>query len=239
MIAALLIATAPVATAVDAERAFARDAQQIGQWTAFKKWADQDAVMFNPQAVWVRHLLKDAKNPPKSVRWWPAHTFLSCDGRTAVNTGPWILPNNSHGYFTTVWQRDKGVWRWTYDGGDAQTGPTPAIPKAQVHRASCRRDSRASRRTSAGALSGSGLVRCRRGRVPASKGTRHRARDVVRTASCLAWHRGASVCSRGSGPRGPNCPTSGSRGAARSSRPPHRARGNWSRSSLPKPAARR
>ena len=138
MIAALLLATAPVTTAVDAELAFARDAQRLGQWTAFKKWADRDAVMFNPQAVWVRDLLKNAKNPPKSVRWWPAHTFLSCDGRTAVNTGPWIQPNNSHGYFTTVWQRDKGVWRWTYDGGDALTGPLPAIPKPQVHRASCR-----------------------------------------------------------------------------------------------------
>jgi len=138
MIAALLLATAPVTTAVDAELAFARDAQKIGQWTAFKKWADQDAVMFNPQAVWVRDLLKDAKNPPKSVRWWPAHSFLSCDGRTAVNTGPWIRPDKSHGYFTTVWQRDKGVWRWTYDGGDALKGPLPTIPKAQVHRASCR-----------------------------------------------------------------------------------------------------
>jgi hypothetical protein len=138
MIAALLLATAPVTTAIDAELAFARDAQRLGQWTAFKKWADQDAVMFNPQAVWVRELLKNAKNPAKSVRWWPAHSFLSCDGRTAVNTGPWVRPDNSHGYFTTVWQRDKGVWRWTYDGGDAQKGPAPAIPKPQVHRASCR-----------------------------------------------------------------------------------------------------
>ena len=35
MIAALLIATAPVASAIDAERAFASDAKHIGQWTAF------------------------------------------------------------------------------------------------------------------------------------------------------------------------------------------------------------
>ena len=45
MIAALLFA-ASVPTAVDAEFAFARDAQRIGQWTAFRKWADKDAVVF-------------------------------------------------------------------------------------------------------------------------------------------------------------------------------------------------
>ena len=50
MIAALLF-TASVPTAVDAEFAFARDAHRNGQWTAFRKWADKDAVVFNPQAT--------------------------------------------------------------------------------------------------------------------------------------------------------------------------------------------
>ena len=50
MILASLIAAAPIATAVDAERAFARDSQAIGQWSAFRKYADETAVMFTPQA---------------------------------------------------------------------------------------------------------------------------------------------------------------------------------------------
>jgi hypothetical protein len=138
MIVALLLAAA-APTAVDAEYAFARDAQRIGQWTAFRKYADKDAVMFTPQAVWVREFLKDAKDPPKSVRWWPAHSFASCDGRTAVNTGPWLQPDGkTHGYFTTVWQRERGRWTWVYDGGDGLKGPVPAVPKAQVHRPNCR-----------------------------------------------------------------------------------------------------
>lgn len=137
MIAALLLA-ASVPTAVDAEYAFARDAQRIGQWTAFRKWSDKDAVMFAPQAVWARDFLMDRKDPPKSVRWWPAHSFVSCDGRTAVNTGPWTRPDNSHGYFTTVWQRTGTRWRWVYDGGQASKAPIPAPAKTQVHRASCR-----------------------------------------------------------------------------------------------------
>jgi hypothetical protein len=138
MIAALLLA-ASLPTAVDAELAFARDAQGIGQWSAFAKYADHDAVMFNPQAVWAREFLKGRKDPPKSVRWAPAHSFLSCDGRTAVNTGPWWGADGvHHGYFTTVWQRTGREWRWAYDGGDGQEGAAPPAPgKAKVHRASC------------------------------------------------------------------------------------------------------
>src|SRR3982750_244449 len=128
MIVALLIA-ASVPTAVDAERAFAADAQRIGQWSAFRKYAERDAVMFTPQAVWARNFLKNRKDPPKPVRWWPAHSFVSCDGRIAVNSGPWVQSDNSHGYFTTVWQRTGRQWRWVYDGGDAQTGPVPSPPK--------------------------------------------------------------------------------------------------------------
>ena len=137
MITALLLAAASMPSAIDAERAFAADAQRVGQWTAFRKYADRDAVMFTPQAVWARDFLKDLKNPPKAVRWWPAHSFVSCDGRTAINTGPWVRPDGSHGYFTTVWQRSGKQWRWVYDGGDALKGAAPVPPRPQVHRATC------------------------------------------------------------------------------------------------------
>jgi hypothetical protein len=94
--------------------------------------------MFTPQAAWTRDVLANLKDPPKSVRWWPAHSFVSCDGHTAVNTGPWVDPDGkTHGFFTTVWQRTGGNWRWVYDGGDRQSGPPPAKSKPQVHRASC------------------------------------------------------------------------------------------------------
>ena len=84
MIAALLLA-ASVPSAIDAEYAFARDAQRIGQWTAFRKYADRDAVMFTPQAVWARDFLQDRKDPPKAVSWRPTDSFVSCDGRTAAD----------------------------------------------------------------------------------------------------------------------------------------------------------
>jgi hypothetical protein len=143
MILALLLATAPVAakpamTAVDAEHAFARDAKRIGQWSAFRKWADRDAVMFTPQAVWARTFLKPLKDPPNAISWRPARSYVSCDGRTAVNTGPWFKQDGAQGgYFTTVWQRTPRGWRWVYDGGGPASGPAPAA-KPQIHRASCR-----------------------------------------------------------------------------------------------------
>ena len=72
MIVALLLAAFSMPSAIDAERAFAADAQRLGQWTAFRKYADRDAVMFTPQAVWARDFLKGRQNTPKAGRWWPA-----------------------------------------------------------------------------------------------------------------------------------------------------------------------
>ena len=138
MIAALLLAAAPAATAVDAERAFAARAQQVGQWTAFREYAEPTAVMFNPQAVWAHEFLKGRKDPPRSVQWWPATSFVSCDGKLAVNTGPWLNAQNQHGYFTTVWVRQKnGGWKWTVDGGDTLKAPPPRPRQPAVRKASC------------------------------------------------------------------------------------------------------
>jgi hypothetical protein len=141
MIAALLLASAAVATptttAVEAERAFATDARKIGQWTAFRKWADRDAVMFTPKAVWAKSFLRPLKDPPNAISWRPAHSFVSCDGRTAVNTGPWFKQDGTlGGYFTTVWQRTHAGWRWAYDGGGPMGEPAPR-GKPQIHPASC------------------------------------------------------------------------------------------------------
>jgi hypothetical protein len=106
---------------VDAERAFAADAQKLGQWTAFRAWSAPDATMFTPQPVRARDFLSGRADPPSAVYWWPGASFISCDGSTAVNTGPWVREGGKAvGYFTTVWQRQSDrSWKWVYDGGDA------------------------------------------------------------------------------------------------------------------------
>jgi hypothetical protein len=138
MIAAFLLATAALPTAIDAERAFAADAQRIGQWSAFRKYAEDDAVMFTPQAVWARDFLKGRKDPPRAIRWWPTRSFVSCDGRTAVNSGGAVFPHGKRrSMFTTVWQRTPKGWRWVYDAG-VDTKAAGAAVRPRVSRASCR-----------------------------------------------------------------------------------------------------
>jgi ketosteroid isomerase-like protein len=120
MIAALLLMAAGPISAIDAERAFAADAQKLGQWTAFRKFAAEDAVMFVPQPTNAQQWLKGKKDPPVSVFWWPGRSYVSCDGTVAINTGPWVRAwGKAVGYFTTVWvKQPDGSWKWVYDAGD-------------------------------------------------------------------------------------------------------------------------
>jgi len=132
ILAALILQAAAPRTAVDAERAFNAAAQAKGQWTAFREYAAADAVMFVPQPVNTHTWLRERDDPPKSVEWWPTESYVSCDGRLAVNTGGWKRPNGSVGYFTTVWQRQAdGGWKWIVDGGEALQSalPAPSVPK--------------------------------------------------------------------------------------------------------------
>lgn len=135
ILAALLLAQA--GTAVEAERDFNRTAQTEGQWTAFRRYAADDAVMFVPKPVNAQAFLKDRRDPPIAVQWWPAESYVSCDGSVAVNTGPWVAPRG-FGFFTTVWVRQAdGGWKWVYDGGDALKTPRTLPEKPTVRHAAC------------------------------------------------------------------------------------------------------
>lgn len=133
---ALLLQVAAPQTAVEAENAFRRAAQAEGQWTAFRKFATDDAIMFMPQPERAQQILPE-KNPPIAVQWWPAESYAACDGSAAINTGPWVRPKGV-GYFTTVWRKQAaGDWKWELDHGDAleKARPLPARPKSV--KASC------------------------------------------------------------------------------------------------------
>jgi hypothetical protein len=136
MLLALVLQAAVPQTAVDAERAFDAAAQAKGQWTAFREFMTPDAVMFDPQPVKASEILPE-KNPPIAVQWWPAESYVSCDGSAAVNTGPWVRPKSS-GYFTTVWlHQTDGGWKWAMDHGDVLAQPRPLPEKPRVRRAAC------------------------------------------------------------------------------------------------------
>ena len=123
---------------VDAERAYAAMAQKVGQWTAFRKTAAPGAILFVPDPVPAADFLKDRKDPPVAVKWQPSESYVSCDGHTAANLGPWQRPT-SVGYFTTVWTRGRDRWAWNVDFGNAVEKAMPEAPaKVPVRRASCR-----------------------------------------------------------------------------------------------------
>lgn len=117
--------TANPSAVVATELAFAREAQEKGQWTAFDHYADKDAIMFVPQQTSAKAWLKGRANPQVAVKWEPSEVWMSCDGSLAVTKGPWERPG-SVGYFTTVWKRQSnGAYKWVLDQGDGLKAPLP------------------------------------------------------------------------------------------------------------------
>ena len=123
---------------VAAEIAFARLAQEKGQWTAFRETSAPDAVMFVPQRVKARDWLKAQANPAEAVKWQPHAVYVSCDGNAGATTGAW-QKGDVNGYFTTVWLRDpiSGKINWVLDHGDALTAPRAAPDFIESKQAKC------------------------------------------------------------------------------------------------------
>jgi hypothetical protein len=123
---------------IAAELAFARAAQDKGQWTAFAEYATDDAVMFVPETVNAQTWLKGRANPPQAVRWQPHQVWSSCDGSLAVTKGAWQRPDGSVGYFTTVWQRQDNLeYKWVMDQGDGLAEPLEAPEMIGAATAEC------------------------------------------------------------------------------------------------------
>lgn len=129
--------TANPSALVAAEIAFARMAREKGQWTAFRAFADDDAVMFVPQPVTARDWLARQKDPAAAMAWEPYEVWISCDGTLGVTRGGWSRPDGTAGVFMTVWQKQKkGDYRWVMDQGESLAKPLdkPDFLKASVAR---------------------------------------------------------------------------------------------------------
>ncbi len=138
LLSLLAVLGAVTPNAVEAERLFERDARRDGQWTASRRYAHPDAVMFTPQATWARDFLKGQKDPAAATQWSPNASYVSCDGRLAVNTGPWrSADRRSGGFFTTVWEKYEGQWQWISDGRHTLKKVAAVRKTAIVRTASC------------------------------------------------------------------------------------------------------
>ncbi|RIV83925.1 hypothetical protein [Aurantiacibacter zhengii] len=122
-----------------ADFAFAKMAREEGQWTAFREYAADDAVIHGqngliPAQPW----LASMEDPEEAVAWAPNAVWSSCDGTLAATFGRFIEPEGMVGSYVSIWelQRDNS-YRYTYDLGapdDPQPAPRPEedIPEGAI-----------------------------------------------------------------------------------------------------------
>lgn len=123
---------------IAAELAFARLAQDKGQWAAFRATAADGAEMFVPHRVKAADWLKGRAEPAVAVKWQPHFVWSSCDGTYAVTRGGWDSPNAS-GSFATIWQRQKnGDLKWIADMSLTSDGAAPAPEMITARVAECK-----------------------------------------------------------------------------------------------------
>ncbi|WP_420606718.1 hypothetical protein [Novosphingopyxis sp.] len=133
--------TANPSALVAEEIAFARAAREDGQWTAFRRFAADDAVLFVPAMVDAKTWLTGRADPAEAAAWQPHRVIMSCDGRTGVTTGARQRPDGSFGYYTTVWYRPNernGQWGWVLDHGDTLAEPLAEPDFVRTSVAECR-----------------------------------------------------------------------------------------------------
>lgn len=102
MILALLLAIAEPATAIDAEHAFAADAQRLDQWTAFNKWPADDALKPPADAPLRTGFRSGGGASIDGTSWWS--WTVAPDGGRDFSALPW----NGHSYEVAVEDTVKG-----------------------------------------------------------------------------------------------------------------------------------
>ncbi len=138
---------------VATEIAFARDAREKGENTAFRQYAAKDALVFRPQPVLFADASKGVSDSGTATKWQPHNVYMSCDGRTAIATGAW-QSSDAHGYFTTIWAwhpknrtdaaaqpqgvSGEGEWKWILRHGDTLKKPMPRAETIETRTASCK-----------------------------------------------------------------------------------------------------
>ena len=107
---------------------YARAAREDGQWTAFRAFATDDAVLHGPIGpVAAKAWLAAQENPEEAVKWGARTVVMSCDGRLAISQGRFLDPEGFVGTYVTVWERETldDEYQWSYDVG-AHDEPQPA-----------------------------------------------------------------------------------------------------------------
>jgi ketosteroid isomerase-like protein len=126
---------------LDADRAFAHDAQERGLAPAFLEVLGDGAVVFRPGPVSARTWFEQHPDQAEVVEWWPDTAEIAGCGDFGWTAGTWELreadeddhpgPTLARGRYVTVWRLERGgVWRVVLDHGAAL--PEPASGERPV-----------------------------------------------------------------------------------------------------------
>lgn len=125
---------------VDAERAFASSAAQLGTRDAFIAHLADDAVLFRPRAVNAQEILGGQPATPGLLSWEPVFADISEAGDLGFTTGPWDYRSDSadeplaHGQYFSFWKRQQdGNWKVVIDHGTEN--PAPSEERGGLQRA--------------------------------------------------------------------------------------------------------
>jgi len=112
---------------------FARAAREDGQWTAFRAFAANDAVIHGRGGpVPAGQVIAGLSDPPEPTQWSPRTVLMSCDGKLAVSRGRFLDPEGYVGTYVTVWSREDydDEYHWVYDVG-GRDDPQPSSEEAE------------------------------------------------------------------------------------------------------------
>jgi ketosteroid isomerase-like protein len=128
---------APADDAMQADRDFAKMAQDKGVAEAFAAYAAPNALRFVPggpqkgPAVIKESVAKDFADGGK-LNWEPKEGMPSADGSVVVVWGRWTYTSKDgtgtgpQGTYLTVWAKQAdGSWKYTHDIGNADPRPKP------------------------------------------------------------------------------------------------------------------
>ena len=103
-------------TLVATELAYAREAREIGQYTAAANYAAPGARLHARNGPVPFAALGDLPDPEQAVAWSPRVVAMSCNGATAVTLGRFQDQEGFVGNYVTVWRRNaENEYRWIYD----------------------------------------------------------------------------------------------------------------------------
>ena len=131
-----VLASAPGAaqpsSIVATELAYARAAQEQGQFTAGLEFAAPGAVQHGRNGpVSFAELASALDEPEAAAQWSPGVVVQSCDGSIALSQGRFIDAEGFVGNYVTTWARQQdGSFRWIYDVAgrdDPQPEPQPEL----------------------------------------------------------------------------------------------------------------